>query len=303
MSRPTPDDARSAYQSKVPGRQEAFRRTIRGLKEECARGDCLFSKYIFRVADAAKDEMRERNRLAAECVKALIDAGWVPANRNEVASVFSNCFSAPRSASHESFADLKDAVDIAYADIGNNGPDIRRRFRLELGEVQVLAHDEAVAQLWLHRPIQGGNGPAFYGAVGAVQIGAGNAAYLSRGEGPKLRAMIQHVTTLRNAPSVVSVVASVLAINEGNMKAVTRGWKLFIRHDGRDYEAQATTLPVIDTSGIMFPKREGLEGRQVDAFSQESGLVWGTFVDLPEDVPESSIRVRFVDGSGQHHET
>lgn len=176
-------DIREAYQSQLPQRRDDFRDEVKRLKDDhSAKGD-LFSRHIYDVAKAAKKEMRARYEAAMVCVQALLDDGWVPSEGQTVESIYRDVFQSYRSIDRETFSDLTSAVEAAYADIGNNGPDIRGVFAREIGEVGVTAYEKCVAQLRLYRPRARDSGNTFTGHVGAVQIGDANVANVRRTQG------------------------------------------------------------------------------------------------------------------------
>jgi hypothetical protein len=176
----TPADIREAYQSQLPERRDDFRDEIKRLKDECSVKQCIFSKYIFEVAKAAKKEMRARYHAAMLCVEALVDDGWVPSDGLTLESVYGDVFQGYRSVDRESFSDLTSAVKAAFEDIGRNGPNIRAAFEKEIGEVQVFAYNKCAANLRLYRPKAQAAGNSFSGTIGVVQIGNMNSAAVSR---------------------------------------------------------------------------------------------------------------------------
>lgn len=183
----TVSDIRSAYQSQLPERRDAFREEIKRLKSDCSAKDCVLSKFIYEVATTAKREMRARYELAMECVKVLLDDGWRPADGLTVDGVYRDIFQNYTSIDHETFSDLTSAVTSAFADIGNNGPDICASFGREIADTQVSAYNKCVAQLRIYRPASTApasiyNAPVFNAPVGAYQQGNLNSARIEGGD-------------------------------------------------------------------------------------------------------------------------
>jgi hypothetical protein len=176
------EDVREAYQSQLPQRRDDFHDEVRRLKVDCTKKQCVFSKYVYEVANAAKKEMRARYHAAMLCVEALIDDGWLPDERQTIDSVYGAVFQGYRSVDRESFADLTSAVKEGFEDVGRNGPNICGAFEKEIGQVQVSAYAKCVAQLRLRRPKMQAGGSAFSGSVGVVQIGNMNSAAVARDE-------------------------------------------------------------------------------------------------------------------------
>jgi hypothetical protein len=178
----TVEDIRKAYQSQLPERRDDFRDEVKRLKQECTADQCLFSKYIFEVAKAAKKEMRARYEAAMICVQALLADGWVPSGSESIEGVYRDVFQGYSSIDRESFSDLTSAVTSAFNDVGNNGPDIRASFAREIGAVQTAAYDKCVAQLKLYRATAVRLANSFSGSIGVVQIGDMNSAKVTRDE-------------------------------------------------------------------------------------------------------------------------
>jgi hypothetical protein len=170
----TLDQAREAFQAQIPHRRDDFCDEIKRLKDEHTRNGTLFSKYIQAVARAAKLEMRERHEAAMRAIEMLINDCWEPTAAETIDGAYESMFREYRSADREPFSDLKRAVESAYADIGNNGPDLRQVFEHDIGGVQSRSYESCAARLRVYRPGKPSGGTIFTAPVGVVQIGDAN---------------------------------------------------------------------------------------------------------------------------------
>lgn len=172
-------DAKEAYQSKVPRMRQEFADRLWALHRHANETEYLFTaKYREEACSVAKDEMRRRHQVAAECLRA-VQSGAEPHDSPTLQSWYTSLF-AHVEAANDSFSDLKNSFDLVLQRIGQHDPPARDRFVKELGEVQVQAGKEAVADLRIHRAKDDKPQYNFHGPMGAVQIGDHNTAEVNQ---------------------------------------------------------------------------------------------------------------------------
>ena len=143
-------DAIEHYQSQVPAMRSKFAERLRQAKLEFQRADRLFSAdYPPAIYALAESELRDRARVAADSLMQAIDAGWHP-TEDEVRQTFVACFN-PNDYRRESYSDIKQAVSAFTSDLGKT-PDaqVDERFAYRIGEVQVEAANERLAQITMY---------------------------------------------------------------------------------------------------------------------------------------------------------
>ena len=76
----TIEQLKDAFQSAIPRRRDEFAQKLKERLRSIAYEAQYPQKYPIEVLQMAEIEIRERNRIANERIKQLLDSGWRPEN-------------------------------------------------------------------------------------------------------------------------------------------------------------------------------------------------------------------------------
>lgn len=145
---PGPEQVKKAFQDAIPARRDAFEQAVRALHWRLTHSDDQYPTHYPRdVLLLAEKEMRDRNELAAERIKGLLESGWTPSGTASIQSVFTNMFSGYNHYKKDASKDLYDRIDESFGDVGRYAPTEQDASRQRLGEVQVQSAEACISDL------------------------------------------------------------------------------------------------------------------------------------------------------------
>lgn len=137
----------AAFQNAIPRRRDEFAQSIRERLRTITFETQYPQRYPVEVLRMAEAELRERNKIAAERVKQLLDSGWRPENPTSVRAAFGDLFRDFDTWEKDPSLDLYRAVSAAFNEVARNDPSDALIHERRLGEVQVQAVNEYVSDL------------------------------------------------------------------------------------------------------------------------------------------------------------